>query len=145
LHGLGPAIRSGDTNVPLLERPEIARIREYTDQRQQLRELARFSRTVLERTDRIHRIMHTAAASDKHAADLERRDRQTRRKSQRAYIDMLLTNGPLLEGLSLADARDTHAALANPDTFAFMTSECGWTPQRFEDWLRESLTLLLLP
>lgn len=140
---LGPAIRGGD-DTPLLQRPEIAEIRSLGDQREQLRRLAHFSRTVLERTDRIHRILHTAATTDPTAAELEQRDRRRRREGQRTYIDMLLENGPLRAGVTPDHAADTYAALANPETYALLTGERGWTPHEFEVWLGESLSCLLL-
>ena len=89
--------------------------------------------------------MHIAAATDPNAAELERRDRERRYRGQTAYIDILLANGPLRAGLTRTDAADTYAALANPETYAFFTSARGWSPERFESWLRDSLTRLLLP
>jgi AcrR family transcriptional regulator len=141
---LGPAIVGTDDGRALFDRPEIAEIRTCTDQRQQLRLLAHLSRTVLQRTAQIHRILQTAAASDPTAADLQKSDREHRRTGQMAYIDMLLANGALRDGLTPADAADTYAALANPDTYAFFTDQRGWTPERFETWLSDSLTRLLL-
>jgi AcrR family transcriptional regulator len=142
---LRPAIRGGHDSVPLLERSEIAEIRACSDQREQLRQLAHFSRTILQRTDQVHRILASAASTDPNAAELQRRDRKFRREGQRAYIDILLGNGPLRGGLSPDDAADTYAAIANPETYAFLTGERRWSPERFERWLCEGLTRLLLP
>lgn len=142
---LGPAIVGSDAALALFDLPDIAEIRACTDQRQQLRLLAHFSRTILQRTDDIHRILRTAAACDLNAAELQRIDRERRYRGQSAYIDMLLANGPLRDGLTPTDAADTYAALANPDTYTFFTGDRGWTPERFEEWLAESLTRLLLP
>jgi TetR/AcrR family transcriptional regulator of autoinduction and epiphytic fitness len=141
---LAPAI-TGDEETPVLDRPELAAIRAMTDQREQLRRLAHVSRTILQRTDQIHRILHTAAAADPSAAELERRDRQHRWETQRAFIDMLLGNGSLRPGLTPAHAADTYAALANPDTYAFLTRQRNWSPEWFEEWLGDSLTRVLLP
>ncbi len=47
--------------------------------------------------------------------------------------------------MSPTAAADTYAALANPDTYAFLTGDRGWTPEMFEEWLYDSLTRLLLP
>ena len=58
---------------------------------------------------------------------------------------MLLDNGPLREGMSAADAATTYGALANPDTYAVLTSHRGWSPDHYENWLSDTLTLLLLP
>jgi AcrR family transcriptional regulator len=140
---LQPAIRGGED--PLLERPEIASIRACTNQRQQLQQLAHFSRTILQRTEQVQRILRSAAAVDGHATDLQRRDLEHRLNTQRAYIDMLLANGPLRPGLTAAEAADSYSALANPETYAFLTTERRWSPQRFEEWLHETLAHTLLP
>ena len=58
---------------------------------------------------------------------------------------MLLDNGRLREGMSAADAAATYGVLANPDTYAELTSHRGWSPDRYESWLRDTLTQLLLP
>ncbi|HEV2060180.1 MAG TPA: hypothetical protein VGR11_12555 [Solirubrobacteraceae bacterium] len=71
--------------------------------------------------------------------------RERRYRGQTQYIDMLLANGPLRSGLTPRDAADTYAALANPESYAFLTGERGWSPERFEHWLADSLTRLLLP
>jgi AcrR family transcriptional regulator len=61
---LGPAITSSNDGLALFDRPEIAEIRASAGQRHQVRLLAHFSRTILQRTDQIHRILQTAASSD---------------------------------------------------------------------------------
>lgn len=58
---------------------------------------------------------------------------------------MLLANGPLRSGLTRHDAADTYAALANPESYAFLTGERRWSPERFQEWLADRLTRLLLP
>jgi AcrR family transcriptional regulator len=142
---LGPAITGKDDHRTLFDLPEFAEVRECTHQRQQLRLLAHFSRMVLQRTDQIHRILQTAASSDPTAAELYRVDSERRYRGQTAYIDMLLANGPLREHLTPSEAADTYAALANPTTYAFLTGDRGWSPERFEEWLADSLIRLLLP
>lgn len=142
---LTPAIVGTDDGGALFDRPEIAEIRTRTDQREQLRLLAHFSRTILQRTDQIHRILQIAATSDANAAQLHQRDRERRYRGQTQYIDMLLANGPIRSDLTRRDATDTYAALANPESYAFLTGERGWSPERFEQWLADSLAKLLLP
>jgi hypothetical protein len=120
-------------------------IRACTDQRRQLQMMARFSRSILQRSDQLHRILDTAAASDPNAAELRRADREYRHRGQRTYIDLLLASGPLRDGLTPAEAAATYATLASPDSYAYLTSDRGWTPEQFERWLCDSLTRLLLP
>jgi hypothetical protein len=43
------------------------------------------------------------------------------------------------------DGRSNSGALANPDTYAELTTHRGWSPDHYENWLSDTLTLLLLP
>ena len=123
----------------------MAEIRACRDQRTQIRLLAHFSRSILQRSYQVHQILQTAAVVDPGAAELQRADREYRYRSQGVYIDMLLANGPLRTGLTPERAQDTYAALANPSTYAFCVGQRGWTPEQFEEWLDDSLARLLLP
>jgi AcrR family transcriptional regulator len=142
---LGPAISGTGEHTSVLDHPELAEIRACPDQRRQLQLMAHFSRTILQRTDQLHRILDTAASSDPDAAELRRADRENRYQSQRTYIDMLLANGPLRDGLTPEGAQTTYATLASPETYAFLTSDRGWTSEQYEHWLTDTLTRLLLP
>lgn len=134
-----------DQERDILEQPEIKEIRQCTDQREQVRLLASFSRNLLQRTDAAHRILRSAAATDSSATLLQQRDNIRRVQGQRAYIDMLLANGPLREGLTPQEASDTYSTLASPETYAFLVGDRAWPPHRFERWLSETLAQTLLP
>lgn len=134
-----------DADRDILEQPEMDQIRRSSDQREQLRLLAAFSRGILERTDVAHRILRSAAPVDSAAAQLQQRDNLRRVEGQRVYIEMLLANGTFRKGLALEEAADTYSALASPDTFAFLVGDRGWTADRFERWLAKTLTDALLP
>jgi AcrR family transcriptional regulator len=140
---LEPAIVGTDDAVALIDLPDITEIRACTDQRQQVRLLAHFSRAILQRTERVHRILRTAASVDTTAAELQRTDTERRYQGQLAYVDMLLENGPLRAGRS--HAADTYATLASPAAYAFLIDERGWAPEQFEEWLADTLTRTLLP
>jgi AcrR family transcriptional regulator len=141
---LEPAIVGVTDGRDLFDLPEVAQVRQCPDQRAQIRMLARFSRGILERTAVAHRILRSAAAADAAAADLQRADTARRGHGQRLYIDMLCSNGPLREGLTPDDAAATYSALSNPNTYALLVGERQWTADKFEQWLGDSLTLLLL-
>jgi AcrR family transcriptional regulator len=138
------AIVGNEQGVDILDLPEVAAIRALTDQHDQIARLAHLSRGILERSALGHRILRTAAAADPAAAEFQRIDEQRRHRIQSAYIQMLLSNGSLRAGLTTADASDTYGALANPDTYALLTTRRAWTADHYEDWLRNSLTQLLL-
>lgn len=138
-------IMGAEEGQDVLEQPEVSRIRASTDQTEQVRLLASFSRGILERTDTAHRILRSAAAVDNAAFELQQRDTLRRVEGQCAYIEMLLANGPLREGLTSAEAADSYSALASPETFTFLVGGRGWTADHFEMWLGDMLTCVLLP
>jgi AcrR family transcriptional regulator len=142
---LEPAIVGVTDGRDLFDLPEIAEIRQCADQRAQIRMLAHFSRGILQRTAVAHRILRSAAASDPSAAELQRRDAKRRGAGQHTYIEILLANGALRDGLTADDAAATYSALSNPNTYALLSGERGWSADKFERWLGDSLTLLLLP
>lgn len=142
---LEPAIVGVTDGRDLRDLPDIVAIRQCRDQRTQVRMLARLSRGILERTALAHRILRSAATTDPSAADLQRRDAKRRGEAQRSYIDILLSNGPLRSGLTPDEAAATYSALSNPNTYALLVGERGWTADKFEQWLGESIELLILP
>jgi AcrR family transcriptional regulator len=129
--------------VALLDRPEVQAVRDAPNHEEQLRLLTRLMRGVAERTATAHAVLRSAAAADPEIDALAARDDERRKATHRAFIEILSTRGPLREGLSVAEATDTMSAIANPDTFAFLTRRRGWTPARFERWLAETLRLAL--
>jgi AcrR family transcriptional regulator len=141
---LEPAIVGVTDGRDLFDLPDIAQIRQCPDQQTQLRMLASFSRGILERTAVSHRILRSATASDLAAANLQAADAKRRADGQRLYIDMLRANGPLRDGLTPEDAAATYSALSNPNTYGLLVGERQWTADKFEQWLGDSLTLLLL-
>jgi AcrR family transcriptional regulator len=142
---LEPAIVGTDDDVALFDLPDIDEIRACTDQRQQLGLLAHLSRTILQRTAQVHRILHAAASVDENAAELQRTDAERRYQGQADYIEMLLANAPLRDGVTRANAADTYATLASPASYAFLVEERAWTPEQFEHWLGDTLSRVLLP
>lgn len=131
--------------VPLLDRPEAKAAVDASDQREQVRLVAAMMRGVLERNAPVHSVLRTAIAVNPELDSIADEDDKRRYATQRAFVEALSNRGPLRDGLSLADATDAVSALANPDTYAYLTRRRGWTPARVQRWLDDSLTLLLLP
>lgn len=131
--------------VPLLERDEVRAIAAETDQRRQIRRLAKLARTILERAMPSQQVLWGAAAVDRSLEELIAVDDQRRRITHRALVEMLLQNGPLRPGLSRDEATDTYSALSNPWTYAFLIQHRGWSPSHFEKWIANCFERLLLP
>ena len=139
-----PAIVGADDGSDIFDRTEIATIAATKDQRDQVRQLAAFSRSILERVHAVHAILVGAAAADSRAAELTRGHEERRLQGQRRYIDLLLANGPLRPGLDAEEAAATYSALASPTTFGMLVRDYGWSADRFQEWLELTLARVLL-
>lgn len=140
---LGTTATGSTSPDALLASPEYAAVAESRDQREQIRLLAAQSRRVLERISTTYTILESAGSRDARAA-LEQQAAY-RMRAQRRFIDLILANGPLREGLSPDDAGATYASLSSPTNYRMLTGPLGWSGEKFEAWLAESLTRLLLP
>lgn len=131
--------------VPLLDRPAVQAVSAVNDQREQLQLLAQIMRGVLERNASAHAVLRSAMAADTELDELAAADDKRRKATHRAFVELLVSSGPLRPGLSTDEAIDTMSTLANPDTFAYLIHRRGWTAAGIERWLADSLALLLLP
>ncbi|GAC1410648.1 MAG: TetR/AcrR family transcriptional regulator [Actinomycetota bacterium] len=142
---LDVSVAGDDRPTPILERPDVRSVASLTDQAQQVFALAHVTRAVLERSAPVQRVLRAAVESDQTLEDLAISDDQYRRTVHRGFVAMLKKNGPLLNDMSLVEARDRYSALANPDTYAFLTRRRGWTADHYEAWLCDALIQTLLP
>jgi hypothetical protein len=63
---------------------------------------------------------------------------------QRTRVRMLARFSRGILQRTADDAAATYSALSNPSAYALLTAERGWNPDKFGQWLSNSLTLLLL-
>ncbi|MGN6161767.1 MAG: TetR/AcrR family transcriptional regulator [Marmoricola sp.] len=139
---LGTTVTGSSDPQSLLETPDYRAVAATTDQREQIRMLAHLSRRTLERVATTSRILETAGSQDAQRA----LDQQLeyRMGVQRLCIDLLAANGPLRQGLSSEEAAATYSSLSSPTNYRMLTGKLGWSPERFEGWLADSLQRLLL-
>ncbi len=75
-----------------------------------------------------------------------RQARQSRYERLQALRPILELEGRLRPGLNADDAIDIVWSLSGPENYIELVFERGWTPDRYEAWLGDSLrTLLLIP
>jgi hypothetical protein len=80
-----------------------------------------------------------ARASDPDVHRLYAETRQRRRADQRTLVEVLHRHGHLRSGLDLDEAADTFYALVNEETYSMLTGDCGWTRDRFRQWLEQTV------
>lgn len=143
---LDVVIGGDDADVPLLERDRPQAVRAEPDQRRQLGMFAADITTQLERVRPLDDILRSAAAVDPAAAEL-RADLQLRqrRAAMRTVVAWVGAHGPLREGLTDEEAAAVVWTLTSPEVHAMLRDTWGWSRERFERWLRETLIASLLP
>jgi AcrR family transcriptional regulator len=122
--------------VPLGERPEFAALGRGT-RSARTRAAAGLVRRIHERTCGIGRALREAAAGDaelaKRLAELEARRRIS--VEQGAH---LIAGGPVT-----ATARDGLWAVLGMEVYQLLVERAGWTPERYEEWLADTIGRLL--
>jgi AcrR family transcriptional regulator len=122
--------------IPLGERPEFAALGRGT-RSARTHAAAGLVRQIHERTYGIGRALRDAAAGDaelaKRLAELEARRRIS--VEQGAH---LIVGGPVTE-----TARDGLWAVLGMEVYQLLVDRAGWTPERYEEWLADTIGRLL--
>ncbi len=134
-----------DEPVGMLERPAPQRMRDEPDQRRQLAMMAHGIREILERAGPIFDVMRGAALADPEIAEMYRRLQEERLHNLTSVVGWVAEKGPLRDGLTVADGADILWTLTSADVYRLLRVERGWTGERYERWLRDSLIGALLP
>jgi AcrR family transcriptional regulator len=114
------------------------------DARGQIALFAGFLRQLFERGADVLAILRGAGAVDLDLAATWREGEQRRRDGLAAAVAEWEASGALVAGLASGEALDIAWTLAGPDVYRLLVSECGWSPDRYQQWLADSLTSLLL-
>jgi AcrR family transcriptional regulator len=73
-----------------------------------------------------------------------RQSEESRLRRLREVTDALVRGGRLRSGIVAADALDVLWVMTGPDCYWKFVFQRGWTPDRFEQWLGETLIRVLL-
>lgn len=140
------AIGGDDEDIPVLEREAPQAVRTATDQREQVRLFAAGMTAQLDRVQPLNDLLRGAAAVEPEIAglraDLHERQRRTGMNMVAAWI---AANGTLRDGMSAEDAGAIIWTLASPEVHRALTVDCGWSSERFRDWLGYMLSAAVLP
>lgn len=77
-------------------------------------------------------------------ARLERQRERLRYEKEEGMIIFLRDAGRLRPGLNHKTARDILWMLTGGDVYRMLVRERGWSPQKYQDWLADTLVLSLL-
>lgn len=89
--------------------------------------------------------LRDASNTEPEAATVWREISDRRAANMRRLAEELAAAGGLRPGLSVDEAADVIWATNSSEVYVLLTSERGWTPDRYERWLADTWRRLLLP
>jgi len=137
--------KSGEENIPMLERAGPKAIAQERDQRRQLQMFAQVVANNMEGAAYISEIMQVAAKTEADVDKLVQNLNQQRWQHMAVVVQQITTNGPLQEKMDEAHATDIVWTLASPEVFLLLTRDRGWSKEKYTEWLADSLIRALLP
>ncbi len=142
---LDVSIAGDDEAIPLAGRDHVRALLADPDPRSQLSGFAGITRGIMSRTEPVHRILASAAASDPAAAALLAEQARHRQQGQAQIARSLALAGALRPELREREAADIIHALMSPEVYRLLVADRGWRPARYERWLARTLIDQLLP
>jgi AcrR family transcriptional regulator len=114
------------------------------DAETRLRLAARIARQIHEPLSAAFDLLRGAGVVAPELAKLEQQRESLRYERQERMIISLRDAGRLPQGLNYATARDIFWMLTGRDVYRMLVRERGWSPQKYQDWLADTLVRSLL-
>ena len=139
------AIVGDDEDVAMADRPQVRELLADLDAGERLAQFAALLRDLMARTAPVHRLLADAARSDPDAASLLAEIADQRQAGQRRIARSLARSGALRAGVREREAADIIHALASPEVYGLLVLDRGWSAERYERWMADTLGQQLLP
>jgi AcrR family transcriptional regulator len=145
LHALWDVRLGGDDQpIPVVDRPWYRQLLQAEDPQSLLRTVARQSRQTKDRAGDVMRIVRHAALADPAIADLWQRIETEFRTVLHGCAQRLDELDALAIGVDVTAATDILWMLNHPDTWYLLVQRCGWSADRYEQWVGDTLVAQLL-
>ena len=138
------AIAGDDQPVPILQQPHIKALQREPDARQILAHYAQHLRQTSARTAPLHEVIRAAAGLDAEIRALAEQTGAQRLQGMQVMAQHLADRAALKPGLTPAEAADVLWLLNDPSVYHRLVIEQGWPPGRYQQWLTDALTSLLI-
>ncbi len=142
---LDVAIVGDDDPVALPERPRSVAIRAEPDPRRYLALYAALVTEIGGRLGSIYEVVRGAAGADPDARELWETHLSQRRQGAANVVADVLRKSQLRAGLDREKAADIIWLLNDPGLYELLLRRRGWTPDRYQAWLAETMIRQLLP
>jgi AcrR family transcriptional regulator len=128
-----------DEPIPVLERPWVRRFRDEPDGRRALEIWLDNSRAIFARVAPIMQVVRDAAGADAEMAAQWETNQRQRFIAHRALAGWLDDKDALRPGMTVDEAADTIFTLVSYEVFHLLTEVRGWTPQRWQRWVADTV------
>ena len=115
-----------------------------TDPETRLRRAAAVCRQIRSAQSAAFELIRSAGVVAPELAKLEQQRERLRYKGEEGMINFLRDTGALRPGLSHRTARDIFWMLTGGDVYRMLVRERGWSPQKYQNWLADTLVCSLL-
>jgi AcrR family transcriptional regulator len=122
----------------------VRQARSVTDPETRLRLAASVARQIRGAQSATFDLMRGAGVVAPELAKLEQQRERLRYEKEEGVITFLRDAGRLRTGLSHQTARDIFWMLTGGDVYRMLVRERKWSPQKYEEWLAETLVYSLL-
>ena len=139
------AISGTDHAVAAEERDYVQAIRAEPDPAAKLAIYARAVRRIQERMAPLVKALRDASSTEPEAEQVWDDISRRRAANMRRFVVDIRDAGGLRPDLSVDDAADLVWTLNSSEVYLLLTVDRGWSPQRFEGWLADTWSRLLLP
>jgi len=136
------AIAGDEAGPPVLEQPAGRAIMADPDLAKRLRGVVHLARLSHERAAALIQLVESARGGDPALDDLAERIDASLRQEARAFVDAVPTK-TMRRDLSRQEAADLVYMLIAARNWSALVEHSGWTPERYERWMTESLSLVL--
>jgi AcrR family transcriptional regulator len=133
-----------DQPVPLLERPAVGGVRSESDAEAAVARWVELCRDVFARVAPVMRVVRDAAGSDPEMATQWQTNRQQTLTAHRVLAEKLHDLHVLRPGMTTAKATDVIYGLVSLELYLLFTDERGWSADRWQDWVNETLARAIL-
>lgn len=133
------ALAGDDEPIPVVERAWFREVIDEPDQREALHLHARNIAVINQRAAGLEAVLAAGADADPQLRDLYADSLRQRSFGARAVAELLGKKAPLRAGVDIDTAADLLFALAGPDLYRLLIELRGWTAERYQAWLTDTL------
>lgn len=138
------AAGTDESPIPVMLHSYIQEVSAERNQRRQIQMFAGRMRMFLSQVAPLVEVLRDAAKTEPEIKKLHNKYLNDRYQGMGFFIDCLLANGALRNGLDKLTAIETVWVLASAEVYNLSVVHRGWSAEEYEIWLSETLTQLLL-